>query len=176
MPSHMDVRRAASLRRRSPVEVFLDIGVIVLLRGHNRAAPDRRWHAYTLPGTANIGHEARLKPTDRAPPVSLAPSPVWVSRPISASGPPVDAAPGVWRSDSARPRSLDGRGSKVPEAKGHPIDPTARPAAGGTRDVVTGKWGTDATRPPLSRPEARRVFDRTLAPHRNEVRLEDFLD
>ena len=67
MPSHMDVRRAVSLRRRSPVEVFLDIGVIVLLRGHNRAAPDRRWHAYTLPGTANIGHEARLKPTDPAP-------------------------------------------------------------------------------------------------------------
>ena len=64
----------------------------------------------------------------------------------------------------------------VPEAKGHPIDPTARPAAGGTRDVVTGKWGIDATRPPLSRPEARAVFERTLAPHRNEVRLEDFLD
>ena len=64
----------------------------------------------------------------------------------------------------------------VPEAKGHPIDPTARPAAGGTRDVVTGKWGIDATRPPLSRPEARAVFERTLAPHRNEIRLEDFLD
>ena len=64
----------------------------------------------------------------------------------------------------------------VPEAKGHPIDPTARPAAGGTRNVVTGKWGIDATRPPLSRPEARAVFERTLAPHSNEVRLEDFLD
>ena len=75
MPSHMDVRRAVSLRRRSPVEVFLDIGVIVLLRGHNRAAPDRRWHAYTLPGTANIGHEARLKPTDRAPPEQSGRSP-----------------------------------------------------------------------------------------------------
>ena len=64
----------------------------------------------------------------------------------------------------------------VPEAKGHPIDPTARPAAGGPRNVVAGKWGIDATRPPLSRPEARAVFERTLAPHGNEVRLEDFLD
>ena len=41
---------------------------------------------------------------------------------------------------------------------------------------MTGKWGIDATRPPLSRPEARAVFERTLAPHSNEVRLEDFLD
>ena len=41
MPSHMDVRSAVSLRRRSPVEVFLDIGAIVLLRGHNCAAPIR---------------------------------------------------------------------------------------------------------------------------------------
>ncbi len=123
MPSHMDVRRAASLRRRSPVEVFLDIGVIVLLRGHNRAAPDRRWHAYTLPGTANIGHEARLKPTDRAPP--------------ERSG----------RSPDQSIRS-----------------PTSRTAS------------FRATRPPLSRPEARAVFERTLAPHRNEVRMEDFLD
>ena len=64
----------------------------------------------------------------------------------------------------------------VPEAKGHPIDPTARPAAGGPRNVVAGKWGIDATRPPLSRPEARAVFERTLAPHIDEVRLEDFLD
>ena len=30
MPSQMDVREAVSLRRRSPVEVFLDIGAIVL--------------------------------------------------------------------------------------------------------------------------------------------------
>ena len=64
----------------------------------------------------------------------------------------------------------------VPEAKGHPIDPTARPAAGGPRDAVTGKWGIDATKPPLSRPDARAVFERTLAPHIGEVRLEDFLD
>ena len=64
----------------------------------------------------------------------------------------------------------------VPGSKGHPIDPAARPAAGGPRNVVTGKWGIDATRPPVSRPEARAVFERTLAPHRNEVRLKDFLD
>ncbi|MDE0279401.1 MAG: UbiD family decarboxylase, partial [Defluviicoccus sp.] len=64
----------------------------------------------------------------------------------------------------------------VPEAKGHPIDPTARPAAGGPRDTVTGKWGIDATKPPVNRPDARAVFERTLAPHIGEVRLEDFLD
>lgn len=64
----------------------------------------------------------------------------------------------------------------VPEAKGHPIDPTARPAAGEPRNVVTGKWGIDATRPPLSKPEARAAFERTLAPHRDEVCLTDFLD
>ena len=30
MPSQMDVRKAVGFRRRSPVEVFLDIGTIVL--------------------------------------------------------------------------------------------------------------------------------------------------
>ena len=60
MPSQMDARRAVSLRRSSPVEVFLDIGAIVLIREHNRAAPDRRWHVYPFLGTANTGHEARL--------------------------------------------------------------------------------------------------------------------
>lgn len=64
----------------------------------------------------------------------------------------------------------------VPEAKGHPIDPTARRVAGGARNTVTGKWGIDATKPPLSRPDARAVFERTLAPHMGEVRLEDFLE
>lgn len=64
----------------------------------------------------------------------------------------------------------------VPEAKGHPIDPTARRVAGGARNAVTGKWGIDATKPPLSRPDARAVFERTLAPHMGEVRLEDFLE
>ena len=79
MPSQMDVRRAVSLRRRSPVEVFLDIGAIVLRRGHSRAAPDRRWHAYTLPGTANIGHDARTNP-----PTAL--------RRSEAAGPPTRAS------------------------------------------------------------------------------------
>ena len=64
----------------------------------------------------------------------------------------------------------------VPQAKGHPIDPTARVAAGGPRNVVTGKWGVDATKPPLTHTEDRARFERTLPPRRDEVRLKDFLD
>ena len=63
----------------------------------------------------------------------------------------------------------------VPSAKGHPIDPTARPAAGGARNVVTGKWGIDATKPPLTRAQDRARFQRTLPPHHGAVRLADFL-
>ena len=64
----------------------------------------------------------------------------------------------------------------VPDAKGHPIDPTARIAEGGPRNVVTGKWGLDATKPPLSHGDARARFTRTLPPRRDEARLEDYLD
>lgn len=64
----------------------------------------------------------------------------------------------------------------VPEAKGHPIDPTAREMAGGPRNVVTGKWAIDATSPPLSRIEERARFERTLPPRHGEVRLEDYLE
>ena len=63
----------------------------------------------------------------------------------------------------------------VPDAKGHPIDPTARPAAGGPRHVTTGKWGIDATRPPLTRADDRARFERTVPPHDGEVRIEDYL-
>ncbi len=63
----------------------------------------------------------------------------------------------------------------VPSAKGHPIDPTARPAAGGPRNVITGKWGIDATKPPLTREDERARFERTVPPRADEARLEDFL-
>ncbi len=63
----------------------------------------------------------------------------------------------------------------VPSAKGHPIDPTARPAAGGPRHVITGKWGIDATKPPLTRKDDRARFERTVPPHDGEARLDDYL-
>ena len=63
----------------------------------------------------------------------------------------------------------------VPEAKGHPIDPTARPVGDDPRNVVTAKWAIDATRPPLDRPEARARFERTLPPGSGQVSLKDFL-
>ncbi len=63
----------------------------------------------------------------------------------------------------------------VPSAKGHPIDPTARPTAGGPRDVVTGKWGIDATKPPVNRPDDRARFERTVPPRADEARLADYL-
>ncbi len=63
----------------------------------------------------------------------------------------------------------------VPSAKGHPIDPTARPAAGGPRNVVTGKWGIDATKPPTTREDDRARFERTVPPNDGAVRLEDYL-
>lgn len=64
----------------------------------------------------------------------------------------------------------------VPGAKGHPVDPSARETAGGPRNVVTGKWGIDATRPPLTRPEEREKFTRTLPPNHASARLQDYLD
>lgn len=63
----------------------------------------------------------------------------------------------------------------VPSAKGHALDPTAREAAGGPRNVVTGKWAIDATGPPASDPPARARFERTVPPHAGKVRLADFL-
>jgi UbiD family decarboxylase len=63
----------------------------------------------------------------------------------------------------------------VPAAKGHPIDPTARHGAGGPRNVITGKWGIDATKPPLTREDDLARFERTVPPRAGEARLEDFL-
>ena len=61
------------------------------------------------------------------------------------------------------------------DAVGHPIDPTARQTGDNPRDVVTTKWGLDATKPSLQRPEARARFERTLPPNYGESRLEDYL-
>jgi len=63
----------------------------------------------------------------------------------------------------------------IPNAKGHPIDPTARQTGDSPRDVVFTKWGIDATRPPLQHPESRARFERTLPPHDGAVDLKDFL-
>ncbi len=63
----------------------------------------------------------------------------------------------------------------VPSAKGHALDPTAREAAGGSRNVVAGKWAIDATGPPASDHPARARFERTVPPHGGKVRLADFL-
>ena len=43
------------------------------------------------------------------------------------------------------------------------------------RNVITGKWGIDATKPPLTREEDRARFERTVPPRAGEARLEDFL-
>ena len=64
----------------------------------------------------------------------------------------------------------------VPGAKGHPVDRSARETAGGPRNVVTGKWGIDATRPPLTRQKEREKFTRTLPPNHTSARLQDYLD
>lgn len=63
----------------------------------------------------------------------------------------------------------------VPSVKGHPIDPTAVQAVDDPRNVITNKWGIDATRPPTSRPEDRARFERTVPPFYGEVRLDDYL-
>ena len=63
----------------------------------------------------------------------------------------------------------------VPSAKGHPIDPTARPTGGGPRNVVTGKWGIDATKPPKTRADDRARFERTVPPNAGAARIEDYL-
>ena len=63
----------------------------------------------------------------------------------------------------------------VPDAKGHPIDPLARATGDSPRDVVTGKWGIDATRPSLQHKAARARMDRTIPPGFDAVSLRDFL-
>ena len=63
----------------------------------------------------------------------------------------------------------------VSGAKGHPLDPTALPMPGGPRDVTTGKWGIDATKPPLTHAEDRARYERTVPPHANAAGLADYL-
>jgi 2,5-furandicarboxylate decarboxylase 1 len=63
----------------------------------------------------------------------------------------------------------------VPETRGHPADPGARPVPGAPRRVMTGKWAIDATKPPLNRPEERARFERALPPRRGEARIEDYV-
>jgi 2,5-furandicarboxylate decarboxylase 1 len=63
----------------------------------------------------------------------------------------------------------------IPNAKGHPIDPTARQTGESPRDVVFSKWGIDATKPPLQHPDRRARFERTLPPLQGEADLKDFL-
>ena len=53
--------------------------------------------------------------------------------------------------------------------------PHVVPTGADPREVVTNKWGIDATRPPTSRPEARARFERTVPPFHDDVRLEDYL-
>ena len=64
----------------------------------------------------------------------------------------------------------------VPNARGHPGDPSARPLEGGPRRASVDKWGIDATKPPLSRASDRKRFDRCLPKHWGEVRLQNFLN
>jgi UbiD family decarboxylase len=63
----------------------------------------------------------------------------------------------------------------VPEMRGHPADPGARPVPGAPRRATTGKWAIDATKPPLNRPDDRARFERALPPRRGEARIEDYL-
>lgn len=70
----------------------------------------------------------------------------------------------------------------VPNARGFPFDPTARPVLGALPDTeqsrypsVVGKWGIDATKPVPHRKEERKEYERAWPPHWGEVRLEDYL-
>ncbi|MBM3486209.1 MAG: UbiD family decarboxylase [Alphaproteobacteria bacterium] len=63
----------------------------------------------------------------------------------------------------------------VPDTRGHPADPGARPLAEAPRRAITGKWLIDATKPPLSRAADRARFERALPPRHKAVRLEDYL-
>lgn len=69
----------------------------------------------------------------------------------------------------------------VPNARGWPFDPTARPILEALPDTgetrfpsVVGKWGVDATKPVAYRPE-RHAFERAWPAHSGEVDLKDSL-
>jgi 2,5-furandicarboxylate decarboxylase 1 len=70
----------------------------------------------------------------------------------------------------------------VPNARGWPFDPTARPiheagerTARNRFPAVVGKWGIDATKPVPYRSAERALFDRAWPEHWGEINLADFL-
>tara|TARA_B100001123_G_scaffold117345_1_gene136571 strand:- start:96 stop:1469 length:1374 start_codon:yes stop_codon:yes gene_type:complete len=64
---------------------------------------------------------------------------------------------------------------QIPNAKGHPIDPTARQKGDDPRDVVTNKWALDATKPSLKDLEERSRFERSEPPNKGRTSLKEFL-
>lgn len=63
----------------------------------------------------------------------------------------------------------------LPNMKGHPIDPSARPAEGDPRRRIVGKTIIDATKPPLSRPIERHNFRRTMPLNWGKVNIKDYI-
>jgi 2,5-furandicarboxylate decarboxylase 1 len=63
----------------------------------------------------------------------------------------------------------------VPNGRGHRGDPSSRPIDGAPGRTVVGKWGIDATKPPLNRAAERTRYDRALPKHYRKVRLADYL-
>jgi 2,5-furandicarboxylate decarboxylase 1 len=70
----------------------------------------------------------------------------------------------------------------VPGARGWPFDPSAQPLLGALPTTeqsrfpaIVGKWGIDATKPPVYRPN-RGDFERAWPKDWGQVRLKDFLD
>lgn len=70
----------------------------------------------------------------------------------------------------------------VPNARGFPFDPTARPltefsaeTAASRYPCVTAKWGIDATKPPPYRVTERRNYERAWPRNWGKVALKDFL-
>lgn len=64
---------------------------------------------------------------------------------------------------------------QIPNAKGHPVDPTARQKGDDPRDVVTNKWALDATKPSLKDLEERSRFERSEPPNKGRTSLKEFL-
>ncbi len=63
----------------------------------------------------------------------------------------------------------------LPDMKGHPIDPSSRAAGGDPRRRLIGKMAIDATKPPLSQPNDRHTFRRTVPFNWGKAKIEDYL-
>lgn len=63
----------------------------------------------------------------------------------------------------------------LPDMKGHPIDPSSRPAGGHPRYRLVGKMAINATKPPLSRPDERHNFRRTMPYNWGQSDIRDYL-